>query len=172
MIAAVRCFVAVEPPPELTSRLRELERPDRPGLRWTRPEQWHVTLHFLAAVDPEALLEAMDGLVWADPVVAEAGPAPTALSRQVWVLPVAGLDGLASSVAGRTAGLADDLGEDRRFRGHLTLARARDPKALRGLPTPAVVARWSVREVVAFRSELLPRGARHHEIGRWPVGSG
>lgn len=103
-------------------------------------------------------------------MLAEAGPAPTALSRHVWMLPVGGLDSLAGAVTGATSGLEEP--EDRPFRGHLTLARARQPAALRDLPTPAVSVRWPVREMLAFRSELLPQGARHHVIGRWAVGPG
>lgn len=162
--------MAVVPPPALAAKLGSIERPERAGLRWTRSDQWHVTLRFLGAVDPDDLVGALARLVWAEPVVARAGPAPCALSRQVWTLPVAGLEGLAGAVASATASLQDP--EDRPFRGHLTLARARHPSALRGLPGPPLAERWPVREVVAFRSELAAGGARHHILGRWPVGPG
>lgn len=170
MTATARGFVAVTPPPDLVGALRALERPDRPGLRWTRPDQWHVTLRFFAAVDLDALAASLDGLSGAHPVTARAGPAPSALSPQVWVLPVAGLESLAGAVADVTAGLGAP--EGRAFKGHLTLARARRPESLKGLPTPALTARWEVQEVTAFRSELLPAGARHHVFGRWTLGSG
>ena len=169
MTPTARCFVAVAPGPALVESLQTMDRPERRGLRWTRGN-WHVTLRFFAATDPDALAVSMERLSWLHPVIAEAGPAPTALSRQVWVLPVEGLDGLAGAVAEATAGLGGL--EGRAFRGHLTLARARDPKALMGLPTPDLSARWPVHEVIAFRSELLPQGARHEVIGRWPVGPG
>jgi len=162
--------VAVEPPPALVDQLLSLERPSRAGLRWTRPEQWHVTLRFLAAVDPDALLSALSGVTWPEGVWAEAGPAPAALSRQIWVLPVRGIERLADAVLAATRAL--DEPEHRVFRGHLTLARARHPRALADLPAPAVSARWPVREFVAVRSELLPRGAVHHVIGRFWVGPG
>ncbi len=162
--------MAVEPPDAFVEALRGLERPARPGLRWTPQDQWHVTLRFLGAVDPEALTDALSGLSWPDPVVAEAGPAPVALSRHVWMLPVEGLAGLAGAVSAATRALEEP--ESRPFRGHLTLARAREPKTLRGLPAPPLAWRWEVREVVAFRSELGPGGARHHILGRWPVGPG
>lgn len=147
-----------------------MERPARPGLRWTRAEQWHITLRFFAAVDPEALSASLARLDWPAPVTAEAGPGPGVLARKVWVLPVHGLDRLAAAVGAATAGLGGPDG--RPFTGHLTLARARRPEALEGLPTPAVAARWTVEEVIAVRSELLPGGARHHLIGRWPAGDG
>lgn len=162
--------MAVEPPPALVDALRTVERPPRPGLRWTTEDQWHVTLQFLGTVDPSALVAALSHLIWGGAVMAEAGPAPTALSRHVWMVPVLGLSGLAGAVAAATAtaGLAQP--EERPFVGHLTLARARHPKALGGLPAPPLAFRWEVEEVLAFRSELLPGGARHQVIGRFPVG--
>lgn len=162
--------MAVQPPPALVAELCALERPQRPGLRWIARDQWHATLRFLAAVDTDALVAALDDLRWPQQVVAEAGPAPVALTRYVWALPVGGLGPLAAAVAGATSQL--EAPEPRPFTGHLTLARARQPKALRGLPAPRIRLRWGVKEVVAFRSELLPHGARHHVLGRWPVGPG
>lgn len=172
MTATARCFVAVTPPPDLVEALQAMERPDRAGLRWTRPDQWHVTLRFFAAVEVDALAASLAGLSCPYPVTARAGPAPSALSRQVWALPVAGLERLAAAVADVTAGLG--ALEGRAFKGHLTLARARRPgsPSLEGLPSPPLSARWAVEEVTAFRSELLPGGARHHVIGRWTLGPG
>jgi LigT like Phosphoesterase len=203
--------------------LAGLERPARPGLRWTPPGQWHVTLGFFAAVEPDRLVRALDAAAaqpgWAGPlpVVARCGPRPEALGGRVWILPVAGLEGLAAAIALATTGLAttgpaatgpattgpvpvtagsdtpglapagpDPTGPDptgpeaaglapvtagrrRPFRGHLTLARARRPQALRGLPRPEVGADWPVGQVVAYRSELGHDGARHHLLGRWSL---
>lgn len=169
---AARCFVAVLPPPALVAQLQALERPARAGLRWMAAHQWHVTLRFLGQVDPVQLCAAMDALADAGvgPVVASAGPCPTALGSagRVWVLPVEGLGGLAEAVAGLTAGLAPRLGA-RAFRGHLTLARARRPEALRDLPAPPLEAEWLVQEVLAFSSQLLPSGAVHHRLGGWAL---
>ena len=39
------------PPPEVVARLAALARPTVEGVRWTTPEQWHVTLRFLGWVD-------------------------------------------------------------------------------------------------------------------------
>lgn len=166
------------PPPDLVGALRALDRPSRPGLRWVPEHQWHVTLRFEAAVRPDRLVAALDRLRWTAPVTAEAGPAPTALSPLVWVLPVAGLEDLAAAVATAVQGApspapAAPTGPTaRRFRGHLTLARARRPGGLRGLTAPPVAARWDVQRIEAFRSELRSDGAVHHMLGRWPVGPG
>ncbi|HYA68550.1 MAG TPA: 2'-5' RNA ligase family protein [Acidimicrobiales bacterium] len=46
----MRAFVAVAVPPEVTEILAALERPSFDHLRWTTPEQWHVTLRFLGEI--------------------------------------------------------------------------------------------------------------------------
>ncbi len=169
--------MAVAAPPELADRLRALERPSGPGLRWTPEQQWHVTLRFFESVDPDALVGALDtraaspaGLPAAEAV---AGPGPRALARRVWILPVEGLDDLAAAVGEATAALAGPPPPPPRsaqpFRGHLTLARARYPSALHRLPRPDLVARWQVPEIMAVRSELRPGGARHQVLRRWPL---
>src|SRR4051812_28340278 len=81
--ASMRLFIAVWPPAELTARVAGLRRPDVPGLRWTSPEQWHVTLRFLGSVadgDLAAVVGALATALITDgdarpPVVAVAGPA-------------------------------------------------------------------------------------------------
>ncbi len=173
MAVAARCFVAVLPPPPLVEALTVLDRPARAGLRWTPAEQWHVTLRFLAAVDPDRLVAAVPvgpegGLSGGQPVRARWGPRPGALGGGVWVIPVRGLEDLAAAVATATAQLGIPA-EQRAFRGHLTLARARRPEALEGLARPELTGDWLVEEVVAYRSELGAAGARHHLLGRWPL---
>jgi 2'-5' RNA ligase len=212
-MAPARCFLAVPPPAELIEVLGRIDRPARSGLRWTPPEQWHVTLAFFASVEPAELTSVLDraGPGLPAPIMARAGPRPSVLGGRVWMVPVAGLDGLAGAVAAVTGDLtgaagpiggggrggatglggsieasgaigaggaieaggdggAGGAGGERPFRGHLTLARARHPEALRGLAPPPIHVEWTVSEVVAFRSELGPTGARHHPQGRWLLG--
>src|SRR5579875_3167205 len=88
-----RCFVAVEAPPGLVGQLGGLERPARAGLRWTEPHQWHVTLCFVGSAEPDRVVAALPPDL-PGPVEALAGPRPVPLSRHVWALPVAALDGL------------------------------------------------------------------------------
>ena len=45
-----RLFIAVWPPPDVVEQVAALPRPPVAGLRWTEPEQWHVTLRFLGAL--------------------------------------------------------------------------------------------------------------------------
>lgn len=150
-----------------------MERPPRPGVRWTTEDQWHVTLRFLGATGAaaEETLDAALGRVTAmtPTLEAVAGPGPRALGPGVWVLPVAGLGSLASSIEAATR----DLGQPpprRPYRGHLTLARGRRPDSLLGLPAAPLAGTWTVREVTLVRSTLSPSGARYQVAGRWALG--
>ena len=50
----MRAFVAVTVPPKVVDVLAAMERPAFDNLRWTTPEQWHVTLRFLGEI-PDAV---------------------------------------------------------------------------------------------------------------------
>ncbi len=61
----MRLFVAVWPSAAVVDELRGLERPARPGVRWTTADQWHVTLRFLGEMeDPDLLTSRMEELTW------------------------------------------------------------------------------------------------------------
>ncbi len=166
-----RLFVAVWPPAPLIEQLRLMDRPARPGLRWTTEDQWHVTLRFLGELttpEEEALRGGLAGVAAATfAPEATAGPLPRPLGP-VWVLPVAGLDHLAGTVGAATS----DVGQPpshRSYRGHLTLARARHRSLFRGLPQTDVAGAWAVTEMTLVRSHLGSQGARYDIVGRWPL---
>jgi len=105
--------------------------------------------------------------------MARAGPRPEALRAGIWVLPVGGLEALAGAVEAATAAIGRPP-PGRRFRGHVTLARARHPQALRDLSAAAedVDETWEVLEITLVQSTLLPDGARYEVVGRWSLGGG
>ena len=183
----MRLFLALEMPPDLrdeiarvASRLRNV----LPGWRWIRPENVHLTLRFLGET-AAAALERLEP-DWcrtargAEPIrfrVSGCGvfPGPRR-PRVLWAgvhdeTPGAALERLADGLeqVARSHGYPP---EPRRFRPHLTLARAgrgRTPAA----PEPAAVGELGevlAREVVLFRSELHPTGARYEAIARYPLG--
>jgi 2'-5' RNA ligase len=166
-----RLFVAVWPPDEVLDALAGLPRPAIPGLRWTDRHQWHVTLRFLGQVDDAAPVAAALGAVGAvAPADAVMGPAVDRFAQRVLHLPVAGLEGMASAVSAATAGMGRT--EDRPFRGHLTLARARrrsrlDLRLLTGVP---LAARWMTDEVCLVESRLSPSGSRYQVLERFRLG--
>jgi 2'-5' RNA ligase len=168
----VRLFVAVWPPAEVVNALAALDRPARSGLRWTTPDQWHVTVRFLGSmVDAEegkGALAHMEAVAAPSQVMASAGPAVTRLGPSILCLPVAGLESVAAAVVATTA----DIGErppERPFRGHLTLARAKRGVDLRPFTGPAFSATWPVNEVTLVASVTGPDRARYQVVASYPI---
>ena len=165
-----RLFVAVWPPEEVLDRVAALERPAVTGLRWTRRDQWHVTLRFLGNVpDPAPLVEALTGLVL-PAAHAVLGPGVDRFGRRVVHVPVAGLDAVAAGVVGATAALGQPP-EDRPFHGHITLARVADRARvdLRPLTGTAVGGEWRVEAICLVESRLSPKGARYEVLDRFSL---
>lgn len=168
-LGGVRLFVGVWPPAEVVERLAALDRPSVRGLRWTTPEQWHVTLGFLGEVpdeEMEVVAGALAGIAEQLPARLEAvaGPVTTILGRTVLCLPVSGLDRAAVAVRASPLGRYPGVREPA-FRGHLTLARARRggqvPAEVRGVP---LAARWPVTTLCLVSSLLEPQGARYDTV--------
>lgn len=142
-------------------------------LRWTGPEQWHVTLRFLGDSGLDEAMRAFRAVAAParrGPVTAVVGPATGRFGRRVLHLPVAGLDDLAAAVVAATAGVGEPP-EDRPFAGHLTLARARDRRGadLAPLSGFAVGRQWAVPEVALVASRPGRGGARYEVIEALPV---
>jgi RNA 2',3'-cyclic 3'-phosphodiesterase len=162
-----RLFIAVWPPDEVAAELTSLPRKDQRGVRFVRPENWHITLRFLGDVDPATVIDSLDGTTFA-PARAHLGPAVDVLAERALVVPVAGLDALEETVRERTS----QIGEPprKRFVGHLTLARVKAhvpmPRAIGAL----VSAEFEVDEIALVQSRLDPEGARYETIGTWPLG--
>jgi RNA 2',3'-cyclic 3'-phosphodiesterase len=163
-----RLFVAAWPPPEVVEALEDLERPARGGVRWTKPEQWHVTLRFLGEVSPPVAMAALEALR-APPARAELGPTLARFGRGYLVLPVRGLHDLAAAVVEATA-MVGDPPDSRSFRGHLTLARLRPRANVGGLAGTPCSARFAVNEVALVHSELHPDGSRYHTLDTVTLG--
>ena len=145
------------PPEDVLDAIAALDRPDVRAVRWTGRNQWHVTLRFLGEVDapPDDLLAPLAAL---PPAKVSIGPVTQRLSGRVLMIPVHGLDDLAAAVA--------DPNESRPFRGHLTLARARErgqkiPPSLAGTP---ITGEWAATSVSLVRSHLGRGPARYEDI--------
>jgi len=170
----MRLFVAVWPPPDVCDVLQRLERRDVEGVRWTGPEQWHVTLRFFgetADADLPAITAAVrEAGTGRAACSASLGRSARRLGRTALVVPVDGLDGLGAAVIERTRRVGPPP-PDRPFTGHLTLARGRGwrpvPAALAGLPVPP--ATWIVRELALVRSDLDAAGARYTTLASAPL---
>jgi 2'-5' RNA ligase len=178
----MRCFVAVDFPGEIREKVGKFTSSLSLGavgrvVRWTRPENIHLTLKFLGNVDRETLPELSAALA-----AALAGHAPFGLTvKGAGVFPPRGRPRIVwVDLAGETAALAaiqaavesalEPLGfprEKRPFTPHLTVGRVRDPRRSGSLgPEIAAAAEreWGqcvVDRVHLMRSELFPTGPRY-----------
>ena len=181
---AVRLFVALTPPADViealrttTAALRELA----PGLRWTRPEQWHLTLAFLGEVGDDVVAELAPRLARTaarhPPLSLGLGGGGRFGHRVLWTGVQGDRDGLrrladSAAAAARRCHLPV---EDRRYRPHLTLARTDGGTDLR--PLVERLSTWQGLPWVATRLHLVrshlgaaPGGfARHEVIAGWPL---
>lgn len=165
-----RLFVCLWPPEEVVSVLEELHRKDQVGTRFVRPENWHVTLRFLGAADPNQVASALDTARF-EPAKVELGPAVDIGNGGVLFVPVTGAGDLAAEVTRVTRGLGDEPVRPR-FLGHITIARlkkrANMPRALGEL----VSAEWNPAEVALVESNLRPEGVRYDTLATWNVEPG
>jgi 2'-5' RNA ligase len=164
----VRLFVAVWPPPEVVGLISEMPRPELDSVRWTRREQWHVTLRFFGEVaDVDQVTEALQVLSGAAEAVASVGPRTAWFpGRRVLQVPVAGLEELAREVDLATSKIPRrprNAGSDApRFQGHLTLARARGRGRV-GAKDAESVAGYALEAVWRVGSVSLVSSVRGHE---------
>jgi 2'-5' RNA ligase len=144
-----------------------------PDFKWTPAENLHLTIRFVGSVDP-AVVEAVAGGLESvcsgfELVLGETGTFGRGrAARVVWLGLRAGAEdaaALAATVdaACRQAGLA---GEERPFRAHLTLARARsrDGSKLPDLPAAPSVRPWRAGELVLYSSRLTRSGAIYEPL--------
>ncbi len=185
----MRTFIALEPSKELRAGLTALCRsltPLFPRVRWSRPENIHLTLRFLGEIDPGSDLERLKASV----AEVAAGSVPPVLTvdragwfgsprqpRVVWL-------GLRESpeLGGLAASLEDALkaagfgAADKPFKAHLTLARLKDslPKPLdREALERASSAQWPLwtpREVLIKKSTLRSEGPLYETLAALPLG--
>ena len=183
-----RMFVAVLLPEEIREDLERFLEP-RPGLAWSDPAQWHLTLAFCADVDDWRLDDLTDRLTAVarkhEPfrlALAGAGAFPSVERAKVlWAgveqpeeQPLHSLAAGARSAANASGCCPDGA----RFRPHLTLARLRgsgDATHWLHVLDTFTSSDWQVREIAIVESFLGQgrRGrARHEVMARIPLGSG
>ncbi|GAB7109205.1 RNA 2',3'-cyclic phosphodiesterase [Streptomyces phaeofaciens JCM 4814] len=179
---------------ELAAEVAELRRlPGADALRWTgRPgwprggaADWHFTLAFYGEVDEDVVPDLSARLARAAHrtapfALAVRGGGQFGHGRALWAgaageVPALRLLADRAEAAARKAGL--DLGEHRRYKAHLTLARSRDTVDVRPYveALDAFASRtWTVGELVLVRSRLPRSGVpgeqpRYEPVGRWAL---
>jgi 2'-5' RNA ligase len=185
----MRCFVAVELSDEIRRQLGALQRRhaalDR-AVRWTPPEQIHLTLKFLGDV-PDSLLPqvcaAMESAAESQsPVEFEvkgAGCFPPGGAPRVFWAGVEEPSGALARLRDACEAAFVPLGyprENRAFSPHLTLARVKDFRAGRSIRDAAAreagfrAGRQRAGEIILFESVLAPAGATYRPLARAPLG--
>lgn len=141
-----------------------------PELRWSRPDQWHLTVKFFGPVpDPDPLAAHVADVVRRHKPFslslggAGAFPSPRRASV-LWL----GVREESDALGSLAAPLLDD---DRPFRAHLTLARAskaRDVRRVVAALDECESEKWTVHDVVLFESDR----SRHTEVARFTLAGG
>ncbi|MFJ9908722.1 RNA 2',3'-cyclic phosphodiesterase [Streptomyces sp. NPDC101152] len=187
----MRLFAAVLPPEDAVreladevDRLRALPGADR--LRWTGRPGWHLTLAFYGEVDDDVVPELSARLERAarrtDPFPLELrGGGQFGHGRALWAgvfgdVPALRLLADRAEAAARKAGVP--MGDHRRYKAHLTLARSRDAVDVQPFLTELAGFEgrsWTVDELALVRSNLPKSGVpgeqpRYEAVARWALG--
>ncbi|MDT9697067.1 RNA 2',3'-cyclic phosphodiesterase [Streptomyces sp. P17] len=174
---------------ELAAEVDQLKTlPGSDALRWTGRPGWHFTLAFYGEVDddvvPDLSLRLERAAHRSEPFrLTLRGGGQFGHGRALWV----GADGDVPSMrlladraeaAGRKAGVP--MGDHRRYKAHLTVARSRDAVDVRDClaSLDAFTGRaWTVGELALVRSDLPRSGVpgeqpRYEAVARWALGAG
>jgi RNA 2',3'-cyclic 3'-phosphodiesterase len=174
----IRAFIALPLPDDIKDTLlagiNKLKEKNR-GVRWVRREALHITLKFLSDI-PEEIVEPLsrelDAASYAFPPLSLSftgfGVFPNVRKpRVVW----AGLSGDMKELADLSASVEKacvrcGIPEEKRpFSAHITLGRLKIPTVL-DLDIGSFTEKFTVSEVLLYRSELLPGGPRYTVLHR------
>ena len=177
----MRTFLAVSPPLESARELhaaRAVLRDAWSGVRWVKPENYHITLVFLGEQE-DSLIERMIASV--GPAIEEQESFDITFEGVGCFGPVSRPKILIEKV-GRGSDSLRALHDSLRpapgiYRPHLTLGRPRRRglagPAGGGLLPPGVktdnVRTFRAREVILFQSILHPEGVQYSRIVSWPL---
>ena len=180
----LRLFVAIPMPETVRNEITGIQQEmrqlvSRDAVRWTKPEQFHLTLRFLGDVTGtrvSALQEAVNAACAGVPALRlraqGVGFFPKAHSpRVIWAGVNDGrgrLADLQKKIEGAVQPFAEKPGAEK-FAGHVTLGRVKflNRPEIEKLAAHAqaikdrLFGEWTANEVELIRSDLLPAGASH-----------
>ncbi|WP_080793816.1 RNA 2',3'-cyclic phosphodiesterase [Corynebacterium pacaense] len=168
----MRLFAAVRPPHEVTEHLvralRPLREELRGDLRFTDPDNWHITLAFYGELPEGAVEDLVDHLGLAtrvnDNFTISIKGAGSFAQRNLWM----GAGGETRALRTLMADCLLDPEERKRQRAHLTVARASQRSRIRGWDPviPDLVRALAVYEGPAWRVEEIELIASEPGRGR------
>ena len=184
--SSLRAFVSIAPDDHLVPALAAIQAELRslPGgeqVRWSKPDQIHLTLRFLGGIAPDqsdlVIQRLREVCANRQPFaleIAEPGCFPSAHRPRVIWLGLRGAIGALLALQGNVSTALSAFGdhqETKSFHPHLTLGRV--PQNVRrldlGPPSRAAnLGPWLVKSVLLMRSELHPQGARHSVLFEQP----
>jgi len=193
-VERLRLFVAIEVPATVRTEMAKAQHCLRQTVaetsaRWTRPEQFHLTLRFLGSVDAastEPLLDSLGAACQSIPAFqlrsSRIGFFPNRKApRVVW----AGVQDnenqllkLHATVEEATSSFTAEKAEER-FTGHITFGRLKGlhrsevnvlTKAAENLSATSF-GEWTAREIHLIRSDISSRGAEHISLATIFLGS-
>ena len=188
----LRLFVAIPVPGQVRDEILRVQRSLQPlvpraVVRWTRPDQFHLTLRFLGNVPVNAVENLKQSVQSACQGVAPLGlnakgigyfPNPRS-PRVIW----AGIhDGkgrlmdLQNRIETAVGPFSPEPGE-KQFQGHVTLARLKNarPSETRGLAARVqtladqTFGGWTAGEIEVIQSELASSGAHYTSLAVFPL---
>ena len=183
-----RIFFAIDLPGASKAKMGEYlqllkKRSKTHAIRWSKPENLHITLQFLAEVqtrDVGKLLLATKHELRAAPIpppvnLSQLTLFPTALRPRVIVAsvrPQSHLAEISTRIGYAIKGCGYEV-ENRLYRPHMTLGRLKYSQGLDlsflNSMEPIDIPPISLAEVVLFRSEPQPEGSRYEVIERIPL---
>jgi 2'-5' RNA ligase len=179
----VRLFTAIALPPELAHSLSagaralvETSETQPLRIRWSRPDDLHLTLFFLGEV-PDPMLDPIRAAL--SHVAAPSFPVeldrPEFFRRAgalvVSVVPQPALLALAASIP-RALASCGFAPESRPYRPHITLARLKGPHRLRLDRAPWARPAFRPGEFHLYRSHLGKDGARYEILASYKMAGG
>jgi 2'-5' RNA ligase len=127
------------------------------GIRWSAPEQWHITIQFFEDVDIQQL-KWLFLSIRARGVVATMGPRVTRLGQEVLVVPVDGLLPLVENVQATMS--SQTSSKQLPYIGHVTLGRTKKNLTPR-LEGKSVEGSFQVDRLLLIESQVTRDGHKH-----------
>ena len=183
-LAPMRLFAGLPLSPDAIARLSALRlryAAPRDGLRWSTPEQWHITLSFFGETDEagaRTLEQRLADVRSFSPAIQVDGLGVFSAKGILYaqVARNSDLEALHTKVQG-LATSGSRTPDSLPFRPHITLARSKNRtglESLRRLGQPALPSfgapvRWQAAEMLLYQSVLQPGGAAYTTLARFPL---
>jgi 2'-5' RNA ligase len=181
----IRIFFAIDLPLSAKETLGQFigmlkKKSKSNAIRWTKPENLHITLQFLAEVQTSHLPTLIDKVKTEIKGMMKSSNLtfgtlhlfPNPYRPRVIVLDITPQNDIArlAELIGRGITSSQYDVETRPFRGHLTLGRIKQPQDIQlnflaGCKLPAI-PELEMKEVILFRSEPQPEGSKYTVMER------